>query len=813
MAAIYNIRFGGQSKVLKDLIMGKNADKDDNQLRVSALHSASWEVLISGQARSMFLPIYADRSQPHEMRISALELFLYSKPTAADLSQVVAVLYNEPSYEVVNYAYALFQRWADSLDPCQQETKDLIKYFLKYMKQYSNYQTDFGFGVSKTYARSFFKKKYGYGGGYMFYVVGSDKSFMPLSFGATMSATVMNNQKAYLLGAHFRVEGLAKKLITKFKKTDPATWKTADLEKILYSDMAIRERPDQPVRVQITITLKNTIVFHRFYDDDSARPDGHIMKFIEQFKGLGNEYKINHQRALQIGGLVYEQPTPLGVPLASISSVVTLQSLRATVKRGSSRGLLYRDIKFDINSFTQGSRATFVRHNARKVSYGILNSRIYHVHKSRRVLAGVNPIKREIKLSVSRPEYDHPFRIFMHSATIVLARGNNVKGDYSGLRANCPSCQQRVVISRGPEHIKDRVFLERENTKYGYYVKGEYFNCEMDIQKKNTYKHILGAFLPYNKTPRTPYNAIVMGIRQIKAFFYYFPKNEQCGAEFRYSQSQTNPTTAIEIAIRGNGEANGERLFFRGKKIFMKALIKAKGEPADRAYRVTLAYEYTPGHIQNKFKLQINRSPEPSLGISPYSLCFVLENKYPDFSQEFMDYDKNNDMKVTGKAMVQYGAANSCPEGDGELRVNFEHSTTQEARDALKDKWYYKQCMEEQNSPAWSGRNSMPVSEACFMTVYDATTARKYTWDIQLTKVRNKKSESPKNSDKEKKAVQNYPTTRCTKKLVLFWYLTNCHNPALICCLVNLIPCFLDSLLLSGVRPPAAHRLPREEPG
>ena len=49
------------------------------------------------------------------------------------------------------------------------------------MKQYSQYETDWGFGVSKTYQREFQKKKYGYGGAYRFYCMGSHKSTTPLS--------------------------------------------------------------------------------------------------------------------------------------------------------------------------------------------------------------------------------------------------------------------------------------------------------------------------------------------------------------------------------------------------------------------------------------------------------------------------------------------------------------------------------------------------------------------------------------------------------------------------------------------------------
>jgi hypothetical protein len=93
-------------------------------------------------------------------------------------------------------------------------------------------------------------------------------------------------------------------------------------------------------------------------------------------------------------------------------------------------------------------------------------------------------------------------------------------------------------------------------------------------------------------------------------------------------------------------------------------------------------------------------------------------------------------VKVTGKAMVQYGEGSQCDDTDGEIRVKFEHSTTEESREALKNKWYYKKCMEDKNSPAWSGSKGWPVSETCYMAVADGTSARKYTWNVEIIKVR-----------------------------------------------------------------------------
>ncbi len=124
--------------------------------------------------------------------------------------------------------------------------------------------------------------------------------------------------------------------------------------------------------------------------------------------------------------------------------------------------------------------------------------------------------------------------MFMHSRTQVIARGHNVKGEYDGLSQFCPSCQNRVTVSRGEDFIKSRAFIDRECHKTGSKIYGEYFDCEMDISKKNTVGHTLGAFMPYNKNPRTPWTSLMMGIRQIRSFFFYFPKNEQCGAMLRY---------------------------------------------------------------------------------------------------------------------------------------------------------------------------------------------------------------------------------------------------------------------------------------
>ena len=115
-----------------------------------------------------------------------------------------------------------------------------------------------------------------------------------------------------------------------------------DLEQILKNDMGIRERPDQPVRVSFMVMMKGNVVFSRSYDDSDTKSGGKLAKFFENLSGMGDQYSINHSRMIQFGAVLYEQPSEIGMPMAYIDSMTWSAHLKATVKRGNHRGLIYR---------------------------------------------------------------------------------------------------------------------------------------------------------------------------------------------------------------------------------------------------------------------------------------------------------------------------------------------------------------------------------------------------------------------------------------------------------------------------------------
>merc|ERR1719369_1835132 len=206
-------------------------------------------------------------------------------------------------------------------------------------------------------------------------------------------------------------------------------------------------------------------------------------------------------------------------------------------------------------------------------------------------------------------------------------------------------------------------------------------------------------------------------------FLVLYPRAEKCGIYASWSQSSDNPVRKLELTIKGNKEDNGEKLFMRGRTLKEQIFFKAIGD-ITRAYKGQLFSQVTPGGLNKKIKLELTRAEQSSLGIKPYKICLTYAARYPSFSKEMYDVDLQSTYKLDGKAKIEYGAVTNCKQAEGIINVNFRYSTTDEARDTMRRKWYYKDCMAAKASPVWRNRNGMPVTYSCMKTIRDAYTAR-----------------------------------------------------------------------------------------
>merc|ERR1712008_238203 len=86
--------------------------------------------------------------------------------------------------------------------------------------------------------------------------------------------------------------------------------------------------------------------------------------------------------------------------MAYMSSVTVGGNLKANIKRGNTRGLLFRNFDYELNIFGNAHDGMMVMNPGQKLSFSIFQSRIYHVHVPRKVLIGVNLIKKQFRMSI-----------------------------------------------------------------------------------------------------------------------------------------------------------------------------------------------------------------------------------------------------------------------------------------------------------------------------------------------------------------------------------------------------------------------------
>jgi hypothetical protein len=741
---LVNMRWGVSQEAMT-IVRDSNASPAD---RISALWASFFDLIVKKEVNALAFELYADASLEHEIRIAAVQMLMMAKPSSTDIAQVVAILRNEKDYELINFVFALLDRYANDITPCNKKTSELAAYFLKYLKQLTGYRIDWGFGVSKTYQRSFVKEKYGYSGSYKFWTVGSEQSTTPISVGMEIDSTLQHGYKTSLLGVYMRIEGLAKGLIRKFKTMDAATWKTEDLSNILLGQMQITPRPEQPVRVQVSISFKSNIVIMRQYDSSSAQDGGSLSTFFEKIKDMGNQYTINHQRVIPVGSVVVEQPNAMGIPTAYVAAFTTMADVHATVKRGNAKGTNFRKVSYDIKLFTQGMNGMMVRMPGEEgKTYLVNQDRIYYAHFPREINVGVNLLKKELKLDIGRPEYNHPWVLLMHSATYVGKREHKLKSSFNMNAANT------LVVTAGPNAPADRTFVDIEDTTsrgHGMNLNGKYFRCEMDVARRNTMGRAFGAFMPYNKSPRTPWTMLTMGMRQIRAFLIYFPKAQQCGTRLYWSQSQTKPVKSILISITGkklNVDKSKDRGFWRASNMAARISITGKGDsPSDaRRWKIEIKSKRSAGSLKKALTIEVKKK-FPSWVVDAAKVgCLKIDynSVYPALGNEFMGIDAfDQEMEMNGALEVKYGPHPTCDgdDTDGHIKIDAKYKTRTHLPDvktALEGKWYYQKCMAAKDSPAWQGRgaNVLPGTAECFYTAYDATVARDYLWDVQFIKV------------------------------------------------------------------------------
>jgi len=735
LMVLYNFRWGNVLHHLKPVVLGQTKHKQHYNIRTMAIFAVSPALLENGLAQQVLLPVFLDAYENHQVRIAAFDILMRGPVDSTVFSKIMKTMFIEKDNEVYNYVYSAFEKFAKtSNELCNPNLQEKAKYFLKFWYHHMWTRPSYVLGISKTYGKIFKNDRYGYAGTFDIFTVGSHKSTSPLSIMFDVRSQHFGHHTMQVFGGYFQIAGLARTLLEKIRHLtvfNPQQWKVDDLKNILFSQMEIRERSDVPVEIDVVFMLKDNVVFQRHYSEDSVQQGGSLYNFVKDFVALGRQYKINHQRGLMFGTVIYEQPTELGYPMFYMSGLTTIASLQATVKRGSDTGAILRSIDYKIQLHTESFNAMRVFDLASRSMYGISQHRVYNHRFASKITGMFNPLKNQVKLTIERPEYGEPLSMIMHSRTQMTVQSNKFTSRFDELSRSCPTCQHSYTLTKGSQFKKDRAFLKMDNEEWGFHVEGQYFDCE--ARQANSFgemfKTVAQAFSPLTKQPQDLLTVLTMGVRQVNAFLLYYPRVETCGLSFRWSQSKFNPVEKIDVVLTGQVDTlSRPDVFQDGKKIVVDGDIIFHGA-VDRVHHVTMTYAFEPFMVKNDFTLKVTRNPFRlnSRDYSAYTVCLDYHSRYPFDPREEFSLDFNTDQKVKADLSLSWGQQTSCTNNPSQVHVIAEHQTTQEAKRNLKNKWYYNACQEDLLSSEW--RNTIfPPTDACIYTAVDLYTLRHFKW-------------------------------------------------------------------------------------
>jgi len=740
-----NFKWGMVRELLQPIITGESEEIYPIAVRVNAMFAVYENVIDNGEEIQYFLPLVLNTSEDPEIRITAFKYLMKGNPDTTTFVKIFTNMLHEPSFEVFNYIYTSFEKMAYSWDiePCCQNQQRYARYYLKYWKEYMWIRPKYAFGMSKTFSRTFTDEKYGYSGSFEYSTIGHADSPTPHVYEVEARSQQFEGHTMQLFGIRIRMEGLAEKIHKNLLNRYFEEWNFDDLKNVLFEQMSMQERTKQGPKLEVTISLKETMIFQRYFNEESF---AEIFEYLRYFK---ENFSFNKQLALTMGSILYEQPSVIGFPVAYYAGMTSTINVNFDVNKGENTNddsdeendLFFRIFNYKLSYNGQVISGMRVFHQD-NTAFTITQDNVYKHQFGQWTKVAVNKPKKNLRIVFERPDYRKPASFVMHSQTSVSITTNKLGDVPTALVKTCPTCQNDLVLTRGDEHKTGRYFINQDSEEWGARVVGKYFDCELpEASSQGEMFKILSEVFLQDKEPKDPITTVLMGFRQINAFLTYYPKVESCGLNFIWSQSKYHPVRQTEISLTGNMQdmQNGRRYSLSGD-------IDFQGD-VERSHHIAINYEYDNTRpdipmlydLFNKHSFNIKAGRKAfevgSTDYPEYAICLKFDQTYPVDNDKFFSLELNRPQKVTYEGAVSFGFDSSCSNHDQKIVMKTKAATMKDAKRYLKNKWYYNTCMEEKKSPKYRSSRGFPFTDACFYTAEDLYTLRKFKTDVTTNNI------------------------------------------------------------------------------
>lgn len=152
-------------------------------LRMIAIWSMSKSAfLYPEKVREIVLPIYRNWTETHEIRLAAFSVIMRTKPDLYLLKSIAAdLITNEPNTQVITYVYTMFKSLAESEYPCHFDLAQHLRYVMPIMEESEVLKDINEWTYSKLLMDTGYEPEYDYGGFSMLSYIMANDSYLPRS--------------------------------------------------------------------------------------------------------------------------------------------------------------------------------------------------------------------------------------------------------------------------------------------------------------------------------------------------------------------------------------------------------------------------------------------------------------------------------------------------------------------------------------------------------------------------------------------------------------------------------------------------------
>jgi len=734
VTALRNIRLGGALDKLYSIAVNK---AEERSVRVQAIVGLKYLAPTQPEkVKEALLPIFYDRQAHPELRNTAGIIYLMYTFDEKNVQQMVFSMYTEQCKFVKNFLYTFLKGVAYSTRPCISRRAHVAKTVLTFFPAWKIDRT-----LSGNYIKDYHDPEYNFGQLSHYSIQRTGSSILPLSLYASLNGAFAGYAEGYL-SVFVRLEGLGDSLASRIMSMTTGQIDFSEVKEI-FGKIGVKERENTPLRIELGVYLHNRAVFYHAADATTVTTIPMIIKKLQELK---KSFEYDASRLLLLGGVTIEQPSALGTPISTISSLAAFVGFNAKIERdqGPTSITSKQDMKFHSHLF--GYSAVSNHLPAFGSMHSVVAVRTLRIRLPRQVTMGFDWKNYAFNFDISTPTEENPAIAMTHATSFT-----NVKSDqgphkdqtvHSLLKGSCPNCQIFTQISKGAEHRKGRRIGIAPIEKFMSGIKrgAEYFDCERPHSRYHTIKQVAKYFNEQNKNYETfRLGRFILGFQYMADSLFLSPKTQTCGLKAYFYRDPNAKTIweKVEGTIRAKYTPDPDKKI--GTKLMLKGILNFNyigSEPNTRSVDFIGNFQFT-GIEKRQSKLRF-LAKDVKTGKSGV-LCAEI-NSQAKKAEDFLDYEGPNEPEFERTMKFQWGldtagakdaATATCPPTFANIKLERKaHRSQDQIEEAKAGGWPYKQCAAQKGSPDWPGTKT-PSTPECIQAAVEQTNLRESNITIE----------------------------------------------------------------------------------